>query len=1078
MSLLLRRRSGQHLENLSDESLVSHKSQIVPAMTLPDDYDPRIRGKGVHDFSAPRPHRGFSYHNESQSSTDSTSKEKLRQESRADGVLNPDRNSADSSPSKVDRAHTPVFREHFDDDLQPQESESAIRAEALANHDFLKRASLQASDKSSKSIPPFARHSPLSSPLKSISPPLDPAEQRTESPPLATVPESPLTGTFEGRAFQRTPPKARSRALSGGDTAWQPAGLPAHMNSRSSRFSFQMSGGDSSTEERLLEERHKAKAAAKAEAATSTTPSQRHEPDPYEEEEDDAYDYDGLDDGGYEEEINMIGADADDEDGFGASPLNAQPTLSMGDVGFQNAWKISSNPMNEFSLPELATLLSQNTTGHAIEPMDEAEDDLAAHTSEHETYFATSSHPIQDIHGLGLMDLNADAVAGAQRIHETPDAPPSHAVSGRQDSGKAIHAKELSDDLYFDDGLIEVRDDVDGDDFDESTFDDPSGPLYARPPPKPRPDAAALDVGDAFPSSGPVNGGAETSNTDIIDDNDALHQRPRNTSSALPLHQSHKLSGGPSAGFNNLMAYHSALADAASKAAANGRFTRKDSTSNNSAPFTLSTEESESNVAALDDSRSSLMPSDGCSSHESATTSTGLGMTGPADEGYGITRFQDDYDYSDFDDNAEDDPMIAAANAEALAYDSDGFYGQEFGFYAAPIQSLEDAEALGAFGGFFGPKGFVEIGRRNTLREPNLTPITERSEFSTRNSFISLKQFNSSSLTGALPSPGLAQLARMSPYGFPNGYATDEDTSDMEMSLLQLQKLKKSAFGGSQVSLGSTASSPRNSSPTVQLGHFKDRGQNHMVPVQQAIESDKGYSSTPDSGSVAAKAVTDGDLENETQDMDDYEAELDGAEFNYNRDSFISDDEDDEDYPGRSTSPTITAANQLEPAHAGSERQERTAYPHLSLNTNQPSAYSLPTISPTSPFLGFPTSTTSTFFPSAPSSTTSSPANLKPAQLPPFTFPANTTAYTPLLHSPTLVSPPQPPPPLTSTTLDRSRAATTKGHSRQGSAADSVAYVREDDEKGGKRWVLERRRTAETGELELIGRTVVLGGRI
>lgn len=41
-----------------------------------------------------------------------------------------------------------------------------------------------------------------------------------------------------------------------------------------------------------------------------------------------------------------------------------------------------------------------------------------------------------------------------------------------------------------------------------------------------------------------------------------------------------------------------------------------------------------------------------------------------------------------------------------------------------------------------------------------------------------------------------------------------------------------------------------------------------------------------------------------------------------------------------------------------------------------------------------------------------------------------------------------------------------------------MAYVREDDEKGGKRWVLERRRTAETGELELIGRTVVLGGRI
>ncbi|KAJ9635167.1 hypothetical protein H2199_008653 [Coniosporium tulheliwenetii] len=931
----------------------------------------------------------------------------------------------------MDRAHTPVFTEHFDDDLQPQDSESAIRAEALANKDFLKRASLQAPDNPSKFAPPFARHSPLSSPLKSLSPPLDPVEQRTESPPLATVPESPLTGAFEEKTFQRTPPKARTRALSGGDTAWQPAGLPAHMNSRSSRFSFQMSGGDSSAEERLLEERHKAKAAAKAEATTSATPSQRPDPDPYEEEEEDAYDYDGLDDGGYEEEINMIGADADDEDGFGASPLNAQPTVGMGHIGFQNAWKTSSNSMNEFSLPELATALSQNTTGHAIESMDEAEDGLTEHTSGHKTYFATS-HPIQDIHGLGLLDLNADAVAGAQRTDETPDTSPSNAVSGRQDSGKVIYGKELSDDLYFDDGLIEVRDDVDGDDFDESTFDDPSGPLYARPPPKPRPDAPAFSFGGMSLSGGPIDGGVETGNMDVVGDDEPLHHRPRNTSSALPLHQTHKPFGESSAGFNNLMAYHSALADAASKAAASGRFTRKDSMGN-STPFNPSAEDNESEIAGFDDSRPSLMPFDGRSSHESAATFTGLGMTGLADEGYGITRFQDDYDYPDFDDNVEDDPMIAAANAEALAYDSDGFYGQEFGFYAAPIQNLEYAEALGAFGGFFGPKGFVEIGRRNTLREPNLTPITERSEFSTRNSFISLKQFNSSSLTGALPSPGLAQLARMSPYGFPNGNATDDDASDMEMSLLQLQKLKKSAFGGSQVSLGSTASSPRNSSPTVQLGYFKDRGQNHMIPVQQAAESDKGYSSTPDSGSVAAKAVRDDGMEHETQDMDDYEAELDGADFDDNGDSFVSDNEDDEDYPGRSPSPTITATNQLEPAHAGSEstgRHDGTPYPHLSLNTHLPSSYSLPTISPTSPFLA-------------------------PAQLPAFTFPAQ-PAHTPALQSP-------PPASSAPTTLDRSRTATTKSHSRQGSAADSVAYVREDDEKGGKRWVLERRRTAETG---------------
>jgi hypothetical protein len=52
------------------------------------------------------------------------------------------------------------------------------------------------------------------------------------------------------------------------------------------------------------------------------------------------------------------------------------------------------------------------------------------------------------------------------------------------------------------------------------------------------------------------------------------------------------------------------------------------------------------------------------------------------------------------------------------------------------------------------------------------------------------------------------------------------------------------------------------------------------------------------------------------------------------------------------------------------------------------------------------------------------------------------------------------------------------GHSRKTSTADSVAYIKECDESGGERWVLERRRTAESGELELVGREIVEGGRI
>ena len=53
-------------------------------------------------------------------------------------------------------------------------------------------------------------------------------------------------------------------------------------------------------------------------------------------------------------------------------------------------------------------------------------------------------------------------------------------------------------------------------------------------------------------------------------------------------------------------------------------------------------------------------------------------------------------------------------------------------------------------------------------------------------------------------------------------------------------------------------------------------------------------------------------------------------------------------------------------------------------------------------------------------------------------------------------------------------------HSRKGSGADSVTYVREPDPDGGgkPRWVLERRRTSEQGQLELVGRELVQGGWI
>lgn len=54
-------------------------------------------------------------------------------------------------------------------------------------------------------------------------------------------------------------------------------------------------------------------------------------------------------------------------------------------------------------------------------------------------------------------------------------------------------------------------------------------------------------------------------------------------------------------------------------------------------------------------------------------------------------------------------------------------------------------------------------------------------------------------------------------------------------------------------------------------------------------------------------------------------------------------------------------------------------------------------------------------------------------------------------------------------------------HRRNASSTDngiSVAYVRERDSDGADRWVLERRRTAEDGAMELIGREFISQGWI
>ncbi|KFY12584.1 hypothetical protein V491_06724 [Pseudogymnoascus sp. VKM F-3775] len=59
----------------------------------------------------------------------------------------------------------------------------------------------------------------------------------------------------------------------------------------------------------------------------------------------------------------------------------------------------------------------------------------------------------------------------------------------------------------------------------------------------------------------------------------------------------------------------------------------------------------------------------------------------------------------------------------------------------------------------------------------------------------------------------------------------------------------------------------------------------------------------------------------------------------------------------------------------------------------------------------------------------------------------------------------------------KEKGAELKKHRHTGSS-DSISYMKEEDPVTGERWVLERRRTAESGEVELLGREVISNGRI
>ena len=495
------------------------------------------------------------------------------------------------------------------------------------------------------------------------------------------------------------------------------------------------------------------------------------------------------------------------------------------------------------------------------------------------------------------------------------------------------------DDLYFDDGMIEDFEANDDKAFDESVFDDETNGGYELPLRYSKPRDENADERRAHDNhplavgiSGPQSSVAEIGSSYIQAAGASEGKSALPSFHGLTKYQKQSDQAPPN---ENVGLTHDNLAAYLHQAALNGAFTRRGSSSQEDKSPGQQAGYSSRHYpdAGLDGECSNVMP---------------LNFDAAAN------------DNPDFDDSLVDDPIIAAANAEALENDDDGFYGQEFGFYARASGSDDAAYANG---GYFGGPG---IGRsksgRAIIQEPSLTPITERSEWSNRNSAISLALISGMPLSAqSISTQGQTQLADLM-------HGSEED-----LSFSALMKLRRGAWGGSNPSLHSSSGSLNNSPVTYlsQMGNsntslpFSPPGNASSVSPTQQIPAVMHHS-FPSASNLAAS-------------------------FSSNSSSDVS-----------NSSPTVT----LSQSHP-SLIQLAPSFPEPIPEQRTPSADEAP-ISP-----------------------------LRQSMLPP--------------------------------TVKQKG----KSHSRNSSSGESVSYV----EDGG-RWFLEKRRVTAGGEVEVVGREIVVGGRI
>ncbi|KAF4981792.1 hypothetical protein FZEAL_2465 [Fusarium zealandicum] len=949
-TLLMRRKNSQHAPDLHPLPLTNLKEELI--------YDPRIKGTRVHDFSAPRPKKN------------APSKEPTQP----------------SFTSPVPGSATTPGQERFPDLSATQPENAPVEATAQrvpsnASESIYSQDSRALRNTPSTASTAVTNPAVTASILTDESPP--PVPPKNEAP-VSVQPRFPLASRLiddDISIYTRSTAslrngRSRGPSLSGMSGKDIPSAVPRHMKSTSSRFSFDMIGA--AKQEKLLEDRHRQR---ELEKKTTDTPGPRDSR--FDDFDDDGFDYDAMmDDDGLEEKIPGVNADYEDDIYEEEIPMVGEESLDDGldpdddQENFSGFVFQRSNPTSSLASPHSAGFVPTprdadgNTIGFA---MSQYTPGLPGSLSP-SLPLNPQSHQEMQPGGLGIQGIDVPRIPSLENeaaFQKNQELPPFNI-------GRSLN----DDDLYFEDGMLgfenEFAEDLaappewDDTPFDESIFDNNDTDQFGRPiagafaqaqsqmrETKQDDTKRESDVTSQLSVHSAASHSTAHTSPSVEGKQNVETDAPKDSSgSACPVEPSAPQL--PSLDADSMAAYQAALAAAAYNAAVSGKFQRGSSPSPDDTPL----------------SEASRSP--GTPGHEDALRDNEFdGYDGYDDYGQAYE------DIADFE--LDDDPIIAEANASALANDCDGWYGQEFGFYSAPTSQHhgpDDIDYEFANGGFFGPKGGLDRTTSGHMvsREPNLTPITERSEYSNRNSFMSL---NMAGLGGGTPlqSPGLAQLALMG------------DRGD-EMSLSALLRLRSRAWGGSQVSLNSS----QNGSPR------SERGDLSSSPWGPTFQSPTTFHARKNSV-----------LSTISHDSDDNISQSGSPTLTGGISGLVS------------PPPPVPALQQPE-----SDMQEDTMVAPLNVSRPTSKVYEN-SVSPVSdPEKCVPTSA--------------------------------------------LVSPVEPSGNNNITGPDAARMRPSMGHRHKGSA-DSISYTKEED-SGATRWVMERRRTGESGQVEVLGREVVEGGRI